>query len=110
MNFLPWLATAITSLGLLALVFGFSERKQIHKELAEQAAKLVTDIEIVTSTELGYERTALWASDFARLVSKSPPPLKTLTILCEHEQAVAGGHKNHVILPAWHLRVLRHFY
>ena len=29
-DWLPWLATAITSAGLLALVFGYSERKQLH--------------------------------------------------------------------------------
>lgn len=95
-GFLPWLATAITCLGLLALVFGYGDRKQTHKELAEQAAKLVADIECVTVAQLSFERTAGWAADYARLVAKAPPPLKSLTLVCEREQAAYEGHGTHV--------------
>jgi hypothetical protein len=108
-EWLPWLATAITSLGLLALVFGYSDRKQQHKDLAEQAAKLVADIELVPMTALGYDKTATWAAEYARLVAKSPPPLKTLTLVCEREQAASEGHPDHVALPVWPLRVIGHF-
>ncbi|WP_278653139.1 hypothetical protein, partial [Pandoraea pnomenusa] len=41
LRFLPWLATGISALGLMALVFGYGDRKQQHKELAEQSARLV---------------------------------------------------------------------
>ena len=34
---LNWVATGISALGLMALVFGYGDRKQLHKELAEQA-------------------------------------------------------------------------
>ena len=93
---LPWLATAITSLGLLALVFGYGDRKQLHKELAEQAAGLVTAIEQVPAGELNPGRTAGWAAEYARLCAKAPPPLKTLTLMCEREQAAADGNPDHV--------------
>ena len=108
-DLLPWLATAITSLGLLALVFGYSDRKQLHKELAEQAAKLVADIEQVSVDGLTYDKTAAWAAEYARLVAKSPPPLKTLTLVCEREQATSEGHPDHVSQPTWLRRVVGHF-
>jgi hypothetical protein len=107
---LPALATAITSLGLLALVFGYSDRKQLHKDLAEQAAKLVADIELVPMGGLSFEKTAAWAAEYARLVAKSPPPLKTLTMVCEYEQAVLEGHPGHVPLPSLPRRIVGHLY
>lgn len=108
-GYLPWLATAITSLGLLALVFGYGDRKQAHKELAEQAAKLVAEIEEVPGDTLSFERTAAWSADFARLVAKSPPPLKTLTLICEREQALAEGHQKHVKQMPFYLRLFADF-
>ena len=101
-DWLPWLASAITSVGLLALVFGYGDRKQQHKELAEQAAKLVADIERTPVSALDFERTATWAADYAQLVAKAPPPLKTLSLVCEREQAIADGHPDHIPqLPFW---------
>ena len=105
-DWLPWLATAITSAGLLALVFGYSERKQLHKELAEQAAKLVADIERVPVGGLSFDRTAGWNSDYAQLAAKAPPPLKVLSLICEREQAIAEGQPDHVTQPVFWQRWL----
>lgn len=95
-DFLPWLATAITCLGFLALVFGYGDRKQLHKDLAEQAAKLMAEIESSTVASLSFEKTAHWTAEYARLVAKAPPALKSLTIMCEREQALYEGHTDHV--------------
>lgn len=95
-NLLPYVASAISALGLLALVFAYGDRKQLHKELAEQAAALIAAIEQVPAGELSAATTARWAADYARLCLKSPPPLKTLTMMCEREQATADGHPEHV--------------
>lgn len=92
----PLIASAIASLGLLALVFGYGDRKQLHRELAEQAATLVGLIEQVPAGELTPARTATWGADYARLCAKAPPALKTLSLICEGEQAAADGHPNHV--------------
>ncbi|MEZ5643565.1 MAG: hypothetical protein R3E99_00080 [Burkholderiaceae bacterium] len=98
----PWLATALTCLGFLALVFGYGDRKQHHKELAEHATRLVADIEAVPVADLSFQKTTAWASAYAQLVAKSPPPLKSLTLICEREQSVADGHSDHVpVLPWW---------
>jgi hypothetical protein len=103
---LPIVATAITSLGLLALIFAYSDRKQQHKELAEQAAHLVSAIEQVPAGELTPSKVAGWGADYARLCAKAPPQLKTLSLICESEQAVADGHPQHVQLPGFLRRVV----
>lgn len=106
--YLPWMASAITSIGLLALVFGYSERKQLHKELAEQAAKLVSDIERTPVAGLSAQVTANWNADYIGLCAKAPPPLKTLTLICEREQSTADGHPDHVPEQPFLWRALRH--
>lgn len=91
-KFMPWLGTLIASLGFLALVFGYGDRKQQHKELGEQAAKLIADIESVPVAGLSFERTATWNAEYAKLIAKAPPPDKHLMMRCEEEQAAADGH------------------
>lgn len=106
----PWLAAAITLTGLLALIFGYGDRKQLHKELGEQAAKLAADIEAVPAYRLTYDITAGWAADFARFAARCPPALKTLTLMCEREQATAGGHPHHVTPQPWWRRMTADFW
>lgn len=108
-DFLPWVALGISALGLLALVFGYGDRKQQHKELAEQAANLVASIEQVPAGELTPSKTASWNAEYARLCAKAPPPLKTLSIICEHEQASAEGHAGHVKRPPFVWRLCADF-
>lgn len=106
---LPLVASAISALGLLALVFGYGDRKQLHKELAETAANLIAAIEHVPAGELTPANAASWASDYARLCAKAPPPLKTLTLVCEREQATADGHPDHVPSQPFLSRLICHF-
>ncbi|MBS3912747.1 MAG: hypothetical protein KGZ70_13150 [Hydrogenophaga sp.] len=111
-SLLPWLATSITALGLLALVFGYGDRKQTHKELAEQAAGIVADIVAVPVADLDFKKTAHWDSAYARLVAKAPPPLKTLMLICEKEQSNADGHHTLPHFPKlrWYRRWLAQFF
>lgn len=96
---LPWVATLLSSLGLMALVFGYGDRKQLHKELAEQAAGAVASIEEVTVAKLSPDGVAQWGAQYARFCAKAPPPLKTLTQLCEREQSALDGFPDHVEKP-----------
>lgn len=96
---LNWVATGISAMGLMALVFGYGDRKQVHKELAEQAAGIAASIEEVPVGKLSPDTIAQWAGQYARFCSKAPPPLKTLTLLCEHEQSCMDGHPKHVVRP-----------
>jgi len=98
---LNWVATGISAVGLMALVFGYGDRKQLHKELAEQAAGLAAVIEERPAPCLSVEDVAAWAGQYARFCAKAPPPLKTLTMLCEREQSAAEGHDKHVKKPAF---------
>ena len=99
LNTLNWVATGISALGLMALVFGYGDRKQAHKELAEQAAGIAAAIEEVPVGNLSPDVIAQWAGQYARFCSKAPPPLKTLTVLCEHEQSCMDGHPDHIARP-----------
>lgn len=103
---LPWVAAAISGLGLLALVYGYADRKQSHKELGEAVLMLVAKIEEVPSAGLTVDLAAQWQAEHSRLTAREPPALKTLVILCEHEQSVQSGHAGHIPLPRWHKRVL----
>ncbi len=91
--------TLISALGLLTLIFGYGDRKQLHKELAEAAANKVAEIEEIPEQNIMPTDTAKWASDYAKFCAKAPPPLKTLTIICEHEQASIGPGENKIKLP-----------
>ncbi|WP_143476312.1 hypothetical protein [Pseudacidovorax sp. RU35E] len=105
-----WIGTAISAIGLMALVFSYGDRKQLHKEMAERAAGIVRSIESVPAGQLTAANTATWAADFAELVSKAPPPLKTLTMMCEREQSTADGHPNHVAPRPLGRRVFAHVF
>lgn len=102
----PLVASAISGLGLLSLVFGYSERKQTHKELAEAAMQLTAKIEETSVAQLSNALAGQWAAELSRLNAKEPPALKTLVVICEHEQSTANGHPDNVKLPGWHKRVL----
>jgi len=106
---LTFLASAITGLGLLALVFGYGDRKQQHKELAEQAASLISTILKTPASQLTEINVADFAADRAILLIKSPPVLKTLSVICEHEQACADGHPEHIDLPCACKRLIADF-
>lgn len=107
---IPWIPTFLSSLTLLSLVFGYGDRKQVHKELAETAGALIAAIESVTPNDLTPEHAARWASDFAKLCSKAPPPLKNLTLICEREQAIALGRKPTATKVCAPLRLIADYY
>ncbi len=108
-DLLPLVASAISGLGLFALVFGYSDRKQAHKELAEMAIKLAGDIERTAVGEITEAALGKWASEQSAINAKEPPQLKTLVIICEHEQSVSVGAKDHVTQPNWFRRLVADF-
>lgn len=105
----PLLAATISFLGLLALIFGYGDRKQQHKEFAEQSAKLIAAIEKIAPDQLTSSIVAGFKADYAEICAKAPPPLKTLTIICEHEQAVVNGHPDHIKRPSLFVRFFADF-
>ena len=100
----PWIALGITALGLLALIFGYGDRKQLHGVLAEMASNLIADVEAKPFRDVQQADVGAWRAAYARLCAKAPPALKTLTLLCAYEQSVVDGHTDHVPLPErWRL-------
>lgn len=106
----PEVGVGVVALGLLALVFGYSDRKQMHKELAERAAEIIQSVEKVPPGNITDQLVADWTASHAALIGKSPPPLKILTQICEHEQSVAGGNPPIIPCPNWLLCWVRHFW
>lgn len=105
----PLVASAIAGLGLLALVFAYGDRKQAHKELAEQSMALAGRVEEVAAGGITDVQLAAWTAEQARINAKEPPALKALVIICEHEESASKGHPAHVPLPSWHRRLLADF-
>lgn len=108
--YLPLLASAISGLGLLALVFGYGDRKQTHKELAESYAALQASVEEAGQHSFMLAQLDAWDAALSRLNGKEPPTLYILTLLCEYEQCLAAGQPSHIALPAWHKRMLAHWF
>jgi len=106
-SFVAW---SLSTLSLVSLVFTISDRKQMHKELAESATSLAADVLAVPSEELTPVSVARWESEFARLSGKCPPPLKTLTLICEREQSIVDGYPDHVKEPSRFAKYFRHIY
>lgn len=105
---LPYVASSISVLSLLALVFGYGDRKQVHKELAEMAADLAAEVVRVPGAEITAAIVSIWSSEYLRICAKAPPPLKSLTIICEREQSAADGHPDHIPEPGLIRRWLCH--
>lgn len=103
---LPLVASVISALGLMNLVFGYGDRKQAHKALAEQAMALVGRIEALPVDEIDDAQAGSWEAGMAQLNAQEPPQLKTLVVLCEREQAEASGNAGHVPLPPLWRRLL----
>jgi hypothetical protein len=92
----PFVALGISAIGLLSLVFGYGDRKQSHKELAEAFASAVAKIEGTAHAQLTSQLVATWDSETSAISAKEPPQLHALVTICEREQSIANGHPNHV--------------
>ncbi|MCF8169426.1 MAG: hypothetical protein K9K38_01220 [Rhodoferax sp.] len=92
----PLVGAGVSALGLLALVFGYTDRKQRHKELAESFALLQARVEAVGEVAQP-EQLNLWHSELHQLNTKEPPALSTLVVLCQNEIAIAEGHPGSVV-------------
>ena len=107
---LPLVGGFIAFTGLLALVYGYGDKRQCHKELAEQAIQLAGAIESLPVRQLTEDQVSAWERVRTTIDLREPPNLKTLVSKCEWEQAVADGHPNHVARPGWLSQLHMHFF
>jgi len=104
-----WIGAGITALGLLALVFGYGERRQLHTRLAELAGELIASVEAIPAAQLNAEQVAQWRIQWTQLCINAPPALKTLTLMCAREQSIADGYPEHVPKQSAWRRLLADF-
>ena len=107
---LPLVGGFIAFTGLLALVYGCGDKRQCHKELAEQAIQLAGVIQTLPVQQLTEDQLAAWEKVRTSIDLREPPNLKTLVSKCEWEQAVAEGQKNHTSRPKWWNEAHMHFF
>ena len=107
---LPLVGGLIAFTGLLALVYGYGDKRQCHKELAEQAIQLAGVIQTLPVQQLTEDQLAAWEKVRTSIDLREPPNLKTLVSKCEWEQAVAEGQKNHTSRPKWWNEAHMHFF
>jgi hypothetical protein len=107
---LPLVGGLIAFTGLLALVYGYGDKRQCHKELAEQAIQLAADVQSLPVRQVTEVQLGVWERVRASIDLREPPNLKTLVSKCEWEQALAEGHKDHVARPKWWHEAHMHFF
>ena len=109
-DYLPVVGGIIAFTGLLPLVFGYGDKRQCHKELAEMAIQMAGDIESVPARDLTEERVCAWEKTRTTINLREPANLKTLVAKCEWEQAVVEGHRDHTPRPEWWQQAHMHFF
>lgn len=107
---LPAVGGFIAFTGLLALVYGYGDKRQCHKELAEGTMQLIGEINSCTVRNLTEEQVCEWERARAAIDLREPANLKTLVSKCEWEQAVAEGHKDQLVEPTWWRQAHMHFF
>jgi hypothetical protein len=105
-DYLPQLSLLIAGLGLLSLVFGYGDRKQAHKEMANAFILLIAEINKVGESEFTPEQLNGWSGSLEQLSAKEPPQLYALVTLCENEAKIALDRSASVIEVPWHQRFL----
>ncbi len=108
-DLLPLLGGAIVFVGLLSLVFGYADKRQAHKELAQEAMQLVGDIQSAPFDALTESDLCAWQRTRACIDLKEPPNLKTLVAKCEWEQCVSEGHADCAPQVRWWQQAYMHF-
>lgn len=92
----PWVGAAVSAVGLLALVFGYADRKQRHKEIADGYATMLGKIEGCGASH-SLSEADQWHLELRQMDAKEPPTLGTLVVICQNEIAIAEGKPESVV-------------
>lgn len=92
----PVVGAAVSAIGLMALVYGYTDKKQKHKELAEAFSELYAKVE-AAGREPPSDAVDIWLGELHKLNAKEPPCLGTLVVLCQNEIAIAEGKPESVV-------------
>lgn len=101
------ISVVIAVMGILSLVFAFSEKARAHSNLARRYSELEAELATMRAPRKG---NLMDLDRRIRLVeADEPPTLGVLVILCQNEIALQEGHKNQITSLRWYHRVLAHF-
>jgi len=90
-----FVASIFASLTLLDLIFGYGDRRNQHQRAGDMAAELFESIEGTPLDRTTTETAARWGALYAKLLAFAPPTLKCLKLICEREQSIADGKREH---------------
>ena len=108
-DFIPEIGVAVTSIGLLSLIFSYTDKKQKHKELAEAFAAIQVKIEARGVFDFTDIDVAEWSAEVQRINAKEPPTLGTLVVICQNELAVAEAKPESIVHVGFMSRLLANF-
>lgn len=103
-----WLMASITALNTITLVFGFSNKARLHSDLARKYLELEsTVVKNIMPTE---QFLADIDSNIRLIEAQEPPPLGTLTTICQNEIARQEGHEDHIVPIPFYQHWLAQFF
>lgn len=88
-------AGSLAFLTLMDLIIGYGDRRNQHQRAGDMAAELLDSIESTPIDRVTTTTAAQWGGMYARLLAYAPPTLKCLKLICEREQSLADGLREH---------------
>ena len=105
-EFLQYVGAAVSALGLMSLVFSYGDKKQKHKELAEEFGTILSKIELKGEHDFNEQDVNFWQSEIQKLNVKEPPALGTLVVLCQNELAIVEKQPEKLVKIQFHKQLL----
>ncbi len=106
-NIAKWIAALIAVMGVVNLVFAFSEKARTHANLVRRYSELEAELAATHTPKKGH------LADINRRIrlieADEPPTLGALVVLCQNEIALQEGHESSITPLRWYQRVLAHF-
>ncbi len=102
-----WISAVIAVMGILSLVFAFSEKARTHANLARRYSELEAELAAMRTPRKG---NLVDIDRRIRLIeADEPPTLGALVVLCQNEIALQEGHDGQITPLRWYHRILAHF-
>lgn len=109
-DFAPAIGFVIIALSVVGLVFNYSERKLLHRDLSNTCAELAETIELTRYEDLSQDCLEAWKKAHISIDRREPEPLSTLLEFCEWQILRSEGHHDQVPKPNFLRRLHMHFF
>lgn len=102
-----WMSAVIAVMGILNLVFAFSEKARNHADLVRRYSELEAEL---AAMRVPTKSGLLDINRRIRLIEAGEPPtLGALVVLCQNEIAMQEGYERQVTPLRWYYRAFAHF-